>query len=379
MKILDKYILKRFLSTFFFVVLILISIIVVIDITEKIDKYVKHHLTTLQVLGYYRDFVPWVTNLISPITIFIATVYTCARMAAHTEVIAILSSGTSFRRFLLPYFIGAGIIASISFVLNGWVIPNSNKSKLAFEVQYFENKYYFDKRNIHLQIAPNTYFYIQSYNNGSLTGYHFTLEKFQDNHLIEKLSANRIVWDTVNQKWTLHDWKIKKIDQLFETLPKPETNRAYQASSKSINAKTEVKSGLKMDTTLAINPKEFESDYRKYDGMTLGELNDYIKTLKVRGATGIEIYEVEKYTRYSAPFTIFILVFMGVIVSSRKSRGGTGLQIALGFLLSFIFILFFVLFKSFAEAGTLPPEISVWIPNIVFGVIAIFMYRFVPR
>lgn len=379
MKILDKYILKRFLNTFFFVVLILISIIVVIDITEKIDKYIKHHLTVWQVLGYYRDFVPWVTNLISPITIFIATVYVCARMAAHTEVIAILSSGTSFRRFLLPYFIGAGIIASISFVLNGWVIPNSNKSKLAFEVQYFENKYYFDKRNIHLQIAPNTYFYIQSYNNSTLTGYHFTLEKFQNNHLVEKLSANRIEWDTVRQKWTLRDWKIKKVDQLFEVGQNPESNPAYQASSKAITAKTQVASGEKMDTTLAINPKEFESDYRKYDGMTLNELDDYINTLKVRGATGIEIYEVEKYTRYSAPFTIFILVFMGVIVSSRKSRGGTGLQIALGFLLSFIFILFFVLFKSFAEAGALPPQISVWIPNIIFGLIAIFMYRFVPR
>jgi lipopolysaccharide export system permease protein len=128
-----------------------------------------------------------------------------------------------------------------------------------------------------------------------------------------------------------------------------------------------------------IDPKEFESDYRKYDGLTLNELDDFINTLRARGSTGIEVYEVEKYTRYTSPFTIFILVFMGVIVASRKSRGGTGIQIALGFLLSFIFILFFTLFRTFAETGALPPEISVWIPNIIFGIISIVMYKFVPR
>ena len=135
----------------------------------------------------------------------------------------------------------------------------------------------------------------------------------------------------------------------------------------------------RLDTALVIHPREFESDYRKYDGMTLNELDDYIKTLKARGSTGVEAYEVEKYTRYSAPFTILILVFMGVIVSSRKSRGGTGLQIAVGFILSFIFILFFTLFRTFAEAGSTPPELSVWIPNIIFAIISLGMYKYVPR
>lgn len=134
-----------------------------------------------------------------------------------------------------------------------------------------------------------------------------------------------------------------------------------------------------MDTTLVIHPKEFESDYRKYDGMTIGELDDYIDTLRERGSTGIEMYEVEKFTRYSSPFSIFILVFMGAIVSSRKSRGGTGLQIALGFALSFVFIIFFTLFRTFAENGALPPQISVWIPNITFSIITVLMYKYVPR
>jgi lipopolysaccharide export system permease protein len=377
-KILDKYILRQFLSTFFFVVLILVAVIVVIDLTEKTDKYAKANLTASQIMGYYADFIPWIANLISPITIFIATVYVCARMASHTEVIAILGSGISFKRMLLPYFIGAGIISLISFVLNGWIIPDSNKSRVAFEVQYLRSKYYFDKRNIHMQVAKNTYMYIQSYNNSSQTGYHFTLEKFQDNRLVEKLSAKRIEWDSVKTKWILRDWNIKKVDEVFESPQNPEGNPGYQATSKKI-VEQEKQSGGTLDTALVINPKEFESDYRKYDGMTLNELSRYIKTLKARGSTGTEVYEVEKYTRYAAPFTIFILVFMGVIVSSRKSRGGTGLQIALGFTLSFLFILFFMLFRSFAEAGSMPPQISVWIPNIFFGIISAIMYKYVPR
>src|SRR5688572_23909711 len=160
MKLIDKYILKRFLSTFFFVVLILLAVITVIDLTEKMDKLAKADVTGLQIAGYYMDFIPWVGSLITPITIFIATVYVCARMAGHTEIIAILSSGVSFRRMLVPYFIGAFLVAVISFVLNGWIIPNSSKSRLAFEVQYLKSKYYFDKKNIHIQIAPDTYLYM---------------------------------------------------------------------------------------------------------------------------------------------------------------------------------------------------------------------------
>jgi lipopolysaccharide export system permease protein len=373
MKILDKYILKSLLSTFFFVVLILLAVITVIDLTEKMDKFAKAGVSSGQIASYYLDYISWIGSFITPITMFIATVYVCARMAGHTEVIAALSSGVSFRRFLLPFLAGALFIGSISFVLNGWIIPDSNKSRLEFEVQHIKNKYYFDKRNIHMQVAPEVYLYMQSYNNNSNTGYHFSLERFKDNRLIEKLTANRIEWDSTKQKWTLRDYKIRKIDRVFETTSQGEKTSATPASKDSLIR------GASLDTALVIHPKEFESDYRKYDGMTLNELNDYIRTLKARGSTGVEVYEVEKYTRYSAPFTILILVFMGVIVSSRKSRGGTGLQIAVGFFLSFIFILFFTLFRTFAEAGSMPPQISVWIPNIIFGFISLAMYKYVPR
>jgi len=377
LKLLDKYILKRFLSTFFFVVLILLAIITIIDLTEKMDKFALAGLSATQILGYYLDFIPWIGSLLAPITIFIAAVYVCSRMAGHSEIIAILSSGVSFRRILLPFFVGATLVGVLNFVLNGWVIPNSNKSRVSFEVQYLKSKYYFDQRNVHIQVAPNTYLYMQSYNNSTQIGYHFTLERFENNKLMEKLSANRIEWDSTKLKWTLRDWSLKKVDGIFEIPQQPEIAEGFE--TKRMVSTDTVIAGASLDTALVIEPKEFESDYRKYDGLTLKELDDFINTLRARGSTGIEVYEVEKYTRYTSPFTIFILVFMGVIVSSRKSRGGTGPQIVLGFFLSFIFILFFTLFRTFAETGALPPQISVWIPNIIFGVISIIMYKFVPR
>lgn len=370
MKLLDRYILRQFLSTYVFVVFLLLAVITVIDLTEKTDKYAKANLTALQILDYYGDFLPWIAGLITPITVFIATVYVTARLAGRTEIIAMLSSGVSFRRLLLPYFVGSLLIASASFWLNGWVIPNSNKSRLAFEMEYLKAKVSSNHRNIHMQVAPNTFLYLQTYNSTSDKGYNFTLEKFKERRLIEKLSAERINWDTTKQKWTLEDWSLMKVNRIFEpTSLEP---------SDSLESKIITK-GTSIDTALIIHPKEFDNDYRKYDGLTLTELSKYIKTLKARGSAGIEVYEVEKYTRYSSPFSIFILTFMGVIVSSRKSRGGTGFQIALGFALSFIFILFFMMFRSFAEAGSLPPQISAWVPAIIFGILSGIMYKYVPR
>jgi lipopolysaccharide export system permease protein len=377
-KLIDRYILRQFLGTFFFVVLILVAVITVIDLTEKTEKYVKNSVSAINIIKYYLDFIPWIAGLITPITVFIATVYVTARLAGRSEIIAILSSGVSFRRLLLPYFWGALIISSFSFWLNGWIIPNSNKTRLAFEVEYLKNKYYYDQRNIHIQVEPDILLYMQSYNNTQDIGYRFTLERFEGNKLIEKLSANTIVWNSEKEKWTLRNWTHRKVDPIFVLASALYEN--IPSDSVFFERPTDViTKGDYMDTTLVIHPKEFESDYRKFDGMTLGDLDEYIATLRSRGSAGVLPYEVEKFTRYAAPFSIFILALMGVIVSSRKSRGGTGFQIALGFLLSFIFILFFMMFRSFAEAGAMPAALSVWIPNMVFAVIAILMYKYVPR
>jgi lipopolysaccharide export system permease protein len=365
-KIIDRYILKQILSTFFFVVLILMAIITVIDITEKMDKFAKNHLDSNTILGYYLDFLPWVMGLITPITVFIAIIYVTSRMAGHTEIIAILSSGVSFRRMLVPYFLAAAVIGSISFGLNGWVIPAATKSRLAFELQYFNNRTFFEARNIHLQVSPNVYLFIQNYNNTNNVGSFFTMERFNDNELVEKLTSDNIQWDSAKNKWMLRNWKIRQINSIFRI--------AGLHDSLPI-----LKSGVNLDTTLVITPKDFEGQERSYDGMTIPELKEHIAKLKFRGATGAQAYEVEKQIRYASPFSTFVLVLMGVIVSSRKSRGGTGLQIALGFVLAFIFILFFMLSRTFAEAGEIHPIVAAWIPNVTFSMISGVMYYFTPR
>ncbi len=365
MTILDRYIIKKILATFFYVVLILVAIITVIDITEKIDKFATNNLSTAQVLSYYGDFIPWIAGLISPITVFIAIVFVTSRMAAHTEIIAILSSGVSFRRLLVPYFIAASVIAGLSFFLNGWVIPKSNQERLVFEMQYFKKNNLYSRNNIHMQIEPNVYLFLQYFNNQSNTGTQFSLERFEDNRLIEKLSAENIVWDTTKQKWTLRFWKRKQVDSIFQI---------RQSSFPKFGEQ-----GESLDTTLSISPKDFESNDRGYDGMTIGELSTHIDKMRFRGSTGVEVYEVEKQIRFATPFTIFVLVFMGAIVSSKKSRGGTGFQIALGFFLSFIFILFFTMTRTYAETGSLPPFLAAWLPNGVFTVISLAMYKYVPR
>jgi lipopolysaccharide export system permease protein len=366
MKLLDKYIFTKVLATFFFVLLILVAIIVVIDLTEKVDKFSSNNLSTLTVLGYYLDFVPWIAGLISPIIAFIAIVYVTGRLAAHTEIIAILSAGISFPRLLLPYFMAATIIASITFVLNGWVIPQSNKTRLDFELTYFKNRPYFDRSNIHLQIEPNVIMFIQNYNTGSNIGYQFTLERFDNNRLVEKLTSENITWDSTKRTWHLKMWKRKFVDSIFLVRDNPSMFDLR-------------KTGTDMDTALNIKPIDFENEEGKYDGMTIPELTEHIKKLKFRGSTGVETYQVEKHIRFAAPFTIFVLVFMGVLVSARKSRGGTGFQIVMGFILAFIFLIFFLLTRTFAETGALSPFLAAWLPNITFAIIAAFMYRYVPR
>ncbi|WP_017732595.1 LptF/LptG family permease [Nafulsella turpanensis] len=357
MKILDRYILKKFLTAFFFVVLILVTIICVIDITEKNDNFIQHDLSLSQVLGYYLDFIPYIANFITPITVFIATVFVTSKMAGHTEIIAILSSGVSFRRMMVPYMMGATIIAILSFFLTGYVLPNANKDRIAFEIAYVKKPFRFTDRNIHIKVAPKSYAYLESYNNDSEVGYRFSLETIDENELKAKLTARRLEWDSASSKWTLRDWELRKIKGMEE----------------------QVSRGATMDTLISLKPSDFSSTYQLQETFTLPELNNYIAELKERGADNIIIYEIEKYIRYMSPFAALILTFIGLIMSSRKSRGGSGLMIAMGFGIAFVYILFFVLAKSIAEAKALSPVIAVWVPNIVFSIVGLILYRTVPR
>ncbi|WP_226390592.1 LptF/LptG family permease [Penaeicola halotolerans] len=356
-KILDRMIIKDFLKTYVFVVLILISIILVIDFTEKNDDFIQKNVPTAEILMYFLNFGLYMANLLTPITVFIAVVFITSRMAGRTEVVAILSSGVSFWRFLRPYFIASMIIASFSFVLNGWILPNANKGRIAFQATYLEDPYYNDERNKHIKIAEDTYAYIQTYYNNTDIGYVFSLEKIQDNKLLEKLNAERIQWDTTKNSWTVKNWKhriIKDSTEIFRT-------------------------GNSMDTVLSITPADFGNSKGLWETLTLPGLTDHIQLLKSRGADDVNIYIIEKYIRYMSPFAAIVLTFIGVIVSARKTRGGSGYQIALGFMLSFIYIILFLLTKTFAETGSTSPILAVWMPNIIFLVIGGIMYRTVPR
>ncbi len=359
MKIIDKYILKKFLTTYVFVVLVILAVICAIDYSEKSDDFIKHSLGFKQiVIDYYFNFVMHLIGLITPLMVFIATVFVTSRMAGRTEIIAMLSGGMSYLRLFFPYMIGATIIAVFSFYLSGWVVPRANKTRVEFETAYVKKPFSFDERNVHSKIDSTTYVYLQSYNNQTFNGRKFTIERIENRKLIEKFSAENITWDTLKQTWHVDDYKIHTFYESREI----------------------IRTGKDMDTLMGLMPKDFESKYRYNETLTLPEIDEYIAEQKARGtALGLGIYRVEKYQRYASPFAIIILTIMGIVVSSKKTRQGTSFNIALGFVLAFIFILFVVVARSLGQSGTLDPRVGAWIPNIIFGVVAIYLYWRAPK
>lgn len=357
MKKIDRYILKKMLTTFVFVMVMLVLIICIIDFTEKNDKFIKFEVPGGMIIQYYLTFIPYIAILLTPITSFIATVFITAKMAAKTEVIAILASGVSFKRMMVPYMIGAILIAVSSFYLIGYVIPDGNKYRIPFELEYLNKPFYFSDRDIHFKIGEESYIYINRYNNRSDVGYSVTLEKIVEEELKEKLDATRIKWDSTSGKWTLMDWEHRVLQEKGEIMTK----------------------GNDLDTLLALSPADFKNKERLWETLTLTELNDYIELQQSRGADDVQIYQIEKYIRYMQPFTVLVLCFIGLIVSAKKSRQGTGFQIALGFIIAFTFVIAFVLARAIAEAGSMNPLLAVWLPNIIFAGVGLLLYNTVPR
>lgn len=358
MKLLDWYILKRFLQTYLFVVFIIVLVVVMIDYTEKVDNFHKNNAPGDKILSdYYLNFIPYWANYISPLMVFIATVFLTSRLAARTEIIAILSSGVSFIRLLFPYVLGASVLAVLTYFMVNYIIPRANKVRIAFEVQYINAPYTYSGRNVHIKIGPDTYAYLESYNTISNTGYKFTLERVEGNQLKQKLSADHIEWDAKKKKWAVYDYQIRSINGLRETLTP----------------------GIRLDTTLNLKPDDFSSDFNLYETFTRPELNKRIDILQSRGADGVEVYLLEKYSRDTRPFAIIILTVIGVIMSARKSRRGVGWQVALGFFLAFAYLLFFMLAKGIAESGNLNPIVAVWLPNVIFAGIGVLLYNTIPR
>lgn len=357
MKLLDKLIIKDFLKTYFFVVLMLILVVLVLDFTEKNDKFIRNQVPAKEIIIYLGNYGLYLNNLLTPITVFIAVIFITSRMAGRTEIIAILSSGTSFVRMLVPYFIGASMIGTASFLLNGWVLPGATAGVTEFKSQWLDEDKFFTQSNIHIKVAPDAYAYISRYYTTGNTGYNFTLEQIQDGQLLAKLSGDRIVWDTAINSWSVKNWKLRVLKEGGE----------------------DYTTGESLDTLLSITPNDFDLPTNHHETLKLPDLTRQIQVLEDRGADNVNFYIIERYVRYMSPFAAIILTFIGVIVSSRKTRGGSGFQIALGFLLAFVYIIMFLLSRTFAEAGTSQPLLAIWIPNIVFAITGLALYKTVPR
>jgi lipopolysaccharide export system permease protein len=359
LKLLDWYVIRKFLSTFFLSIVLILSIVVIFDLSEKIDDFIENGAKLKDILlDYYLNFIPYFAVLFHSLFAFIAVIYFTSRMAYNTEIIAILNSGMSFRRFLLPYLISATLIAGLAFYLSDQVIPGANKVKLDFEEQFIRKRpVRFKTKDFHRQIEPGVYVYLASYSNVSKVGYNFTIEKFEDGELVSKMFADQIRWDTAINKWNARRYYIRTIDGLMET----------------------IEEGRLIDTTLAIHPDDFKMRLNIVETMSLKELDEFIKQQIMQGETNIKAYQIERQNRISFPFSTFILTLIGVAVSSRKLRGGIGLQIAIGVVISFSYILFQQFSKQFAIGGMLPVMVAVWLPNFFFLIIAFFLFRLAPR
>ena len=333
-------------------------VICMIDIVEKNDDFLKTKPGIYKILFvYYANYLPYIANMLSPITVFIATVFMTSRLAARTEIIAILSSGVSFFRLLVPYVAGSGLVGVATYFLIGYVIPNANKKRVAFELQYVKDPFHFDGRNTHIKISPTTYFYIQSYNNEIKEGFNCSLEDVDKTILLRKLKAEKITWIPETGRWRLD--KVRTFD--FTQTP----------------FKLMIFSQL--DTAISLKPKDFESQYLKYETLNNTELATFLSDLKSRGADNMETYLVEQYLRITYPFAVVILTMIGVILSAKKSREGAGLQIAIGFMLAFVYIIFYITSRTIAQAGSMDPLLACWLPNLVFAGIGIALYKGVPK
>jgi lipopolysaccharide export system permease protein len=357
-KIIDIYIIRKFIGTYFYAILLIVGIAVVFDIAEKMDDFVGKDVPIKAIVfQYYINFVPYFANLFSSLFIFIAVIFITSKMAYNTEIIAILSSGVSFRRMMFPYFISAAIIALFSFLLSSFVIPPANRVRIDFENTYIRNPLRNTERDIHRQVRPGIFVYMQSYNSYSNVGYKFAMEQFEKGQLKSKMISDFVKWDTTIQKWTANNYHI----------------RNYQ------NGREEVITGEKIDTSFFLSPEDFSRRVNVVETMNMFELNEFIDEQRLQGSDIVDFYLIEKYSRVAYPLSSFILTLIGVSLSSRKIRGGIGLHIGLGLALSFSFILFMRFTTMFAVGGSLTPLLSVWIPNFLYAFIALILYRMAPK
>lgn len=358
MKILDWYILKRFLLTFFFILGIIMLIAIIFDVSERIDDFMKKDPPLFGIVWmYYKNFVLFYGNLFSPLLIFLAVIFFTAQLANRTEIVAMLSSGMSFNRLMLPYFIGATILAAISFYLNNYLVPKANMERVEFEATYMRSGVRTYDKNIHKQIQPGQSIYFDKFNLVEGVGYQFSLENWDGNHLESKLFASYVKWDSANKHWQLENYYERKF----------------------VDGKEILREGKRLDTTFAFRPDEFAVSIDDTQMMDVDQLDAFIASEKMKGSSNIPYYLIEKHTRNALPASTYILTIMGVAISSRKVRGGIGAHIAIGLALAVSYILFMKVSTVYATNAGLNPLIAVWIPNFLYGILAAYLYYKAPK
>ena len=357
LKRIDWYIIKQFLGTYVFAIALIISISVVFDINEKIDKFLNPDVPLKAIIvDYYLNFIPYFANLFSPLFTFIAVIFFTSKLADRSEIIAMLASGMSFRRLMLPYAVSATIIAIVTFILNAYIIPPANETRIDFQNKYIRNKKVDYVKNAQLEIEPGVIAYFDSYDARSNMGYRFSLEHFEDKKLISRLTAKSIKYDSLYH-WTVIDFWFRVFDVMREL----------------------ISLGSRMDTTLSIVPSDFLISVNDCETMTTPELNTYINRQKKRGIGNIQTFQIEYHKRFATIMAAFILTSIGASLSSRNIKGGMCMNIGIGLAVSFSYILFMTVTSTFAINGYVSPAVAAWIPNIVYTFIAIFLYQKAPR
>lgn len=358
LKVIDRYIIKKYLGTFVFTLAVFSVVMVVFDISEHLDNFLKKETTLHEIaFKYYAGFIPFYLNYLSPLINFLAVILFTAKMANQTEIVPILSSKASFARFLRPYFIAASLLFIISFFANVYLIPYTNKLKVDFENTHFSDV---DptKSEVHMQLDKHTFVFVKSYDNTIKTGYQFIMEKFNGDTMTEKLVAQSIAYDSVKRRWTMRIYSDRKISGLKETM---------------------VWRGVSKDTTLDMRPEDFEVRDNQYSAMSMKRLNADIDKAKLRGTGELLDMQFEKYHRFVYPFSTYVLTLIGVSISSRKVRGGVGLPLGIGILLCFTYIIVERFALVFSIKGGMPALISVFIPNVSFGLLGYYLLLKAPK
>ncbi|MBL7965190.1 MAG: LptF/LptG family permease [Flavobacteriales bacterium] len=358
LKTLDRYIIRQFLGTFFFILVLIMAIAVVFDISEKTEDFAKMKATwQVVVVEYYLNFVVYYANLFSGLLIFIAVILFTGRLSHRTEVVAILSSGISFPRFLRPYFIAASILCLISLVVNHYALPEANRVRLAFEEAHIRNPFRIDASHLHRDIGDGSLAYFEKFNWQQRTGYRFSMEQWENGVLKAKLLSDRAVYDSVNGRWTVYDFMVRTLDGEQE----------------------HVRHGQQLDTLINLKPEDLGRRNENATSMSDAELDTFIEEETRRGSPSVVFYRIEKHQRTSYPFATYVFTLIGVSIASRKVRGGTGVHLALGVLLILLYVFAMKITTVAATNAGFDPFTAVWLPNIVFGLVGVGIYRKAPK